>query len=151
MNEKSNLKLIGTARSWYTDENGNKLYYVEKKNAVVLSGFDFVRKAISDDSNRPAVMKYVAIGSGSTATNTSMTALENEFARQEGTWSYDEDNKTFTITAVFPRGTISSAVQEIGVLNAASEGILLDRCVYESPIPALSNLEFTGILEFELA
>lgn len=148
--KENNLKLIGTARCWYTDENGNKIHYTEKKNAIVLSGFDFVRQCIAS-SDRPAIMKYVALGSGSAATTESMTALTNEGNRIEGTWSFSNDNKTFTITAVFARGTLAGNIREVGVFNASSGGIMLDRAVYPSDIPALSNLEFTQTLTFQLA
>ena len=148
---KENLKIVGTARCWYTDENGNKIHCTEKKNAIVNSGFDFVRHAIADADSRPNIMKYVAIGQGSSATAVAMTALEDEGNRVEGTWSFDEGGKSFTITAVFPRNTITKKIQEVGVFNAETAGAMLDRAVYAEPIPALPNLEFTQTLTFELA
>ena len=126
---KDGLKIVGTARCWYTDENGNKIHYTEKKNAIVNAGFDFVRHAIADANARPNIMKYVAIGQGSSATTVTMTALEDEGNRVAGTWSFADDKKSFTITA----------------------GTMLDRAVYAEPIPALPNLEFTQTLTFELA
>ena len=148
---KENLKIVGTARCWYTDENGNKIHCTEKKNAIVNSGFDFVRHAIADAGARPNIMKYVAIGQGSSATAVTMTALEDEGNRVEGTWSFDEGGKSFTITAVFPRNTITKKIQEVSVFNAETAGAMLDRAVYAEPIPALPNLEFTQTLTFELA
>ena len=60
--------------------------------------------------------------------------------------------KSFTITATFPVGSINgSAIQEVGVLNSESDGVLLDRGVFESAIPVLANLEFTSEVTFELA
>lgn len=148
---KENLKIVGTARCWYTDENGNKIHFTEKKNAIVNSGFDFVRHAIADADARPNIMKYVAIGQGSSATTVTMTALEDEGNRVEGTWSFDEGGKSFTITAVFPRNTITKKIQEVGVFNSETGGAMLDRAVYAESIPALPNLEFTQTLTFELA
>lgn len=148
---KDGLKIVGTARCWYTDENGNKIHYTEKKNAIVNAGFDFVRHAIADANARPNIMKYVAIGQGSSATAVTMTTLEDEGNRVAGTWSFDDDNKSFTITAVFARNTITKKIQEVGVFNAESAGTMLDRAVYAEPIPALPNLEFTQTLTFELA
>ena len=148
---EENLKLIGTARCWYTDENGNKIHYTEKKNAIVLSGFDFVRQCITAMTNRPEPMGYVAVGDGSSATTDAMTALQNEGNRVAGTWSLGADGKSFTITAVFARGTLVRAVREVGVFNASTDGVMLDRAVYSSNIPALSNLEFTQTLTFQLA
>lgn len=148
---KDSLKLVGTARCWYTDDNGNKHHYTEKKNAIVNVGFDFVRHAIADESSRPNVMKYVAIGAGSSATSVTMEALEDEGNRVIGTWSFAEDGKSFTITGVFERGTITKNIQEVGVFNAESSGVMLDRAVYSSAIPALPNMQFTQTLTFELA
>lgn len=148
---KDSLKLVGTARCWYTDDNGNKHYYTEKKNAIVNVGFDFVRHAIADETNRPNVMKYVAIGAGSSATTTSMEGLEDEGNRVAGTWTFEEDGKSFTIAGVFERGTITKNIQEVGVFNAEAEGVMLDRAVYAESIPALPNMEFTQTLTFELA
>lgn len=147
------MRIKGTIHCYYTDENGERLFEQTKHNAITLAGFDFVRKAISDSSDeRPAAMKYIAVGSGSTATSTAMTALENEHGRRSGTWAYDDDKKSFTITATFPVGSINgSAIQEVGVLNSESDGVLLDRGVFESAIPVLANLEFTSEVTFELA
>ena len=145
------LKLVGTARCWYTDENGNKIHYTEKKNAIVNAGFNFVRHAVADADARPNVMKYVAIGQGSSATAVTMTALEDEGNRVEGTWSFDEDGKSFTITAVFARNTITKKIQEAGVFNAETDGTMLDRVVYAEPTPAIPNLKFTQTLTFEVA
>lgn len=149
MKEKD-LNIVGTARCWYTDENGNKIRYTEKHNAIVLSGFDFIRQCVAS-TVRPDIMKYVALGSGSSATTESMTALMNEGNRNEGTWSFGTDGKSFTITAVFARGTLTGPVREVGVFNAVTGGVMLDRAVYNEDIPALSNLEFTQTLEFRLA
>lgn len=147
---KDSLKIVGTAIGWYTDEDGNKLHYTEKKNAIVTVGFDFVRRAIAD-SSRPSVMKYVAIGAGSSATSVSMTEMEDEGNRVEGTWEFAEDGKSFTITAVFPRNSITKPIQEAAVFNSDVGGIMFDRAVYAESIPALPNLEFTQTLKFELA
>lgn len=148
---KDGLRIVGTARCWYTDENGNKIHYTEKKNAIVTAGFNFVRHAIADSSARPSIMEYVAIGAGASSTALSMTALEDEGNRVAGTWSFGTDGKSFTITAVFARNTITKNIQEVGVFNAESAGTMLDRAVYAEPIPALPNLEFTQTLTFELA
>ena len=74
---KDGLKIVGTARCWYTDENGNKIHYTEKKNAIVNSGFDFVRHAIADANARPNIMKYVAIGQVSSVMILPMTGFKD--------------------------------------------------------------------------
>lgn len=146
------LKLAGTGHCWYTGKDGNKIYETVKHNAIVNVGFDFVRQCLTNSTTRPSPLGYVAVGSGSTATSLTMTALENEGARLQGEWSYDDDNKTFKITATFPAGSIStSTIQEVGVFNESMAGIMFDRLVYENAIPALADLDFTQELTFELA
>lgn len=146
------LKLVGTGHCWYTDKDGNKVHETEKHNAIVTVGFDFVRQCLTNSANRPSVLGYVAIGSGSTATSIEMTELESESARIAGTWEYDEDGKTFKVTATFPAGSVTgNDIQEAGVFNASSGGIMFDRLVYDRSIPVLLDLDFTQEITFELA
>lgn len=149
---RDSLKLVGVGHCWYEDENGNRYNEVVKHNAVVTVGFDFVRKAITvSGETRPTAMEYVAIGSGDSQTLVSMTALESEVSRVKGTWVYDDDSKKFTITGVWERGAITQPVQEVGVFNALASGVMLDRLVYEKPIPAMGNMAFNAVVEFQLA
>lgn len=149
---KEVAKLVGTGRCYFLDDNGVRHNEVVKHNAIVTVGFDAVRKMMSvSGDTRPAAFGHVAIGSGSSQTLVAMTALETEIGRLAGTWTYDENQKSMTISATWARGVITAAIQEVGIFNAATGGVMLDRLTYESPIPPLSNMQFVAEVTIDLA
>lgn len=82
---------------------------------------------------------YIALGTGTTAANVADTTLEAELstsglARANGTVDRETDtvtNDTASITYTWTASG-SAAVTESGVLNAASDGILLNRQVFSA-------------------
>lgn len=86
-----------------------------------------------------AAFTYIAVGTGATAANAADTALQTELAtsglsRASGTASRvttDVTNDTAQLAVTFTV-TGSQAVTEAGVLNAASNGVLLARQVFSA-------------------
>lgn len=110
------------------DENMNLKSVTYKHNTIVNSGYDFICEAMSS-SNRPAAMEYVAVGSGSTVNDMTMTALVTQLARVKGTYYHTAGTKFFTLKASFGPGIGTGVINELGVFNALSGGTMLDRVV----------------------
>jgi hypothetical protein len=103
---------------------------VHRDNIIVNVGFDFISDAIGKASSRPAVMGYIALGTGTTAAAATQSTLVTELDRNVATYAHTAGTKTFTFTADFPAGDATGAITEAGVFNAASGGIMLDRVVF---------------------
>ncbi len=141
------IKVKGKGRAILKYDDGHVEIY-EQNNMIVNVGFEFIMKAMTATSGRPAVMQYVAVGKGGGATTSAMTKLVNESNRHVGTWQIS--GKTFVITAPFGRGVVTGNITEGGVFNASSGGTMLDRLLFTTPITVDSSVDFTQEFEFEL-
>ncbi len=103
---------------------------IYRDNLIVNVGFDFIADAIGKSASRPAVMGYIALGTGTTAAAATQSALVTELDRNAATYAHTAGTKTFTFTADFPAGDGTGAITEAGVFNAATAGIMLDRVVF---------------------
>lgn len=125
----SKMKMHGAMRAILHKENGEILVYA-KDNIIVSAGFDFIANAIGLSASRPAVMGYIAVGTGTTAAATSQTALVTETVRQAATYSHTAGTQVFSFATTFAPGVATAAITEAGVLNAATAGTMLDRVVF---------------------
>jgi hypothetical protein len=103
---------------------------IYRDNLIVNVGFDFIADAIGKSASRPAVMGYIALGTGTTAAAATQSALVTELDRNAATYAHTVGTKAFTFTADFPAGDGTGAITEAGVFNAATAGIMLDRVVF---------------------
>ena len=103
---------------------------IYRDNLIVNVGFDFIADAIGKAASRPAVMGYIALGTGTTAAAATQSALVTELDRNAATYAHTAGTKTFTFTADFLAGDGTGAITEAGVFNAATAGIMLDRVVF---------------------
>jgi hypothetical protein len=103
---------------------------IYRDNLIVNVGFDFIADAIGKSASRPAVMGYIALGTGTTAAAATQSELVTELDRNAATYAHTVGTKTFTFTADFPAGDATGAITEAGVFNAATAGIMLDRVVF---------------------
>jgi hypothetical protein len=86
-------------------------------------------QAFDGSGSRPAVFKYVAIGTDATAPANDDTELGAEVMRVQGTYAKDPGTGECSMDAEFIiDGTY--ALAECGCLNAASEGTLLAHDTY---------------------
>lgn len=125
------FQMKGSMEAVLIKEDGT-VEVTRKDNLIVDVGFDFIADAIGNSASRPAVMSYIAIGTGTTAADTANTALETEAARGAAVYAHTVGTKVFTFEEEFAAGTGTGAITEAGVLNAASAGILLDRVVFSA-------------------
>ena len=103
---------------------------VYQDNLIVNVGFDFIADAIGKSASRPSVMGYIALGTGTTASAATQSALVTEIDRNAATYAHTAGTKTFTFTADFLAGDATGAITEAGVFNAATAGIMFDRVVF---------------------
>jgi hypothetical protein len=103
---------------------------VHKDNIIDNVGIDFIADAIGKAASRPAVMGFIALGTGTTAAAATQSALVTEIDRNAATYAHTVGTKTFTCPADFLAGDSTGALTEAGVFNAASGGIMLDRVVF---------------------
>ena len=141
------MKLTGKSRLIVRHRDG-RVETTEKHNLILNGGFDFViSKIITSDSSAP--MKYVAVGTGTNETVATMTGLQTETNRTQGSWTWTsgQANKTFKLSASFAEGAVIGTITEAGVCNAASSGTFLDRVLYDTPL--VGALDTTITVEFE--
>lgn len=103
---------------------------VRKDNIIVDTGFDLIADALANGSSRPGVLSHIGVGTGSTASAATDTALEAELTRLAATYNHTAGTKTFTMSADFAAGVATGAIVEAGVFNAASLGTMFDRVTF---------------------
>lgn len=126
-NEALNLKGTFIATLYKAD---GTVEVVRKDNLILNGGFDFICDAIGNSSSRPAVMGYIALGTGTTAPAATQTALVTEISRKAATYAHTAGTKVMTFTATFNPGEATGAITEAGVVNASSGGTFLDRVTF---------------------
>lgn len=100
-----------------------------KSNMVLNGGIDFLCNAFGS-STRPAIMNYIAVGTGTTAVAATDTKLGTETARTAATYSHTDGTTKLTLTSTFAAGTATGALTEAGICNASSGGTFFDRVVF---------------------
>jgi len=100
---------------------------------ITATGMAEVAKLIGTDTTGGATaFDYIAVGEGTVPGNVSDTTLGAEVYREAGTGTTTQTayaNDTFKLVSQFSI-TSSYAITEAGVLNAASNGVLLCRTTF---------------------
>ena len=110
-----------------TDEFGNLKDHKEGNNLVVTNGKEFLASFLhSATTSAVWGMKYVAVGSDSTAAALADTALGTELARHTGTVSYTS-GAIYEVVATFAAGVGTGAIVEYGLFSANAAGTMLSR------------------------
>lgn len=127
---KENLRTFGKLDVVLTNELGEVKQKFTVPNLVVQTGRNFIAHRMTSNSN--VVMSHMAIGTNNTAAALTDTTLGTETARVALTSATTAAN-VVTYVATFNPGTPSSAnaVVEAGIFNAASNGDLLCRTVFD--------------------
>jgi len=121
-------------------EDGTRIEVLKIHNAMTSLGLDYICSQVS--GVQAADMDYIAIGEGTGGT----TALNNEFDRQQGTYTKGATG-IFTIDYTWTAGSFTSeSITEAGVLNAAASGVLFNYQTFTAiPLTATDSLA----VEFE--
>jgi hypothetical protein len=100
------------------------------KDLVVTAGLNALcGQAFDVSGSRPAVFNYVAIGEDDTAPVAGNTTLGTESYREVGTYAKDGPTGECSMDATFDIDA-TKALNECGLLNAASAGTLYCRDTY---------------------
>lgn len=97
-------------------------------NVVTTVGKEFIGSFLYSAALAASTftMKYMAIGTDSTAELVGNTALGTEAARHTGTVGYTS-GAIYTVTATFATGSGTGAIVEYGILSSNTGGTLLNR------------------------
>lgn len=97
------------------------------KNVITTNGKEFLARYLHSATTSGANdLKYIAIGTGSTAESASDTALGTETARAQGTSTYTS-GAIYEVVATFAAGTGTGAIVEYGLLSSSTGGTLFSR------------------------
>lgn len=126
------IKASGALKLVLTDANGNIKEERQETNLVVSLGKAFIATRMMGTAYN--VMSHMAIGTSSTAESAAQTALITQAGivalTSTGTVTTTVANDTIQYVASFPAGTGIGTIQEAGIFNASSAGLMLSRTVF---------------------
>lgn len=111
------------------DENGNLKQKFVKHNLITNAGYNFIADCFGA-TTRPSPMKYIAVGSGTTAPALTQTALVKQVLRKSATFSHATNAKSFTLSTTFYADEATASLTEAGIFNASSGGVMFDRVTF---------------------
>lgn len=122
------VALKGRWKATLQGPDGAVKQVVEGDNVVCTNGKEFLASFLYSAAAAASTftMKYVAIGTDSTAEAAANTALGTELARHTGTVSY-VSNQMYRVTATFAAGTGTGAIVEYGLFSSSTAGTMLNR------------------------
>lgn len=97
-------------------------------NVVCTNGKEFLASLLYSAAAAASTntVRYVAVGTDSTAEAAANTALGTELARVSGVVSY-VSGAIYRVTGTFPAGTGTGAIVEYGVFSSSTGGTMLNR------------------------
>lgn len=109
-------------------EDGNIKQEVEGNNVICTNGKEFLASFLQSAAAAASTftMKYIAIGSDSSAESAGNTALGGELARTTGTVSY-VSGAIYQVSATFTTGMGTGSIYEYGLLSSSAAGTMLSR------------------------
>ena len=126
--DPNSIILQGKVKSVVRGPDGAVKQTFESKNVICTNGKEFLANFLHSAALAASTftMRYVAVGSDSTAELAADTALGIEVGRHTGTVSYLSGN-IYQVTATFATGSAAGAVTEYGILSSNTAGTLLGR------------------------
>lgn len=112
------FKLVGHWTAVLHDHQGNLKQTVEGHNVVVTNGLEFLASFLKSATTAASTftMRYVAVGTDSTAEAASNTALGVELSRVSGACTYTS-GAIFECVATFAAGVGTGAIVEYGLFS----------------------------------
>lgn len=111
------------------DSEGNLKCKFVKHNLITSAGYDFLADCMCN-ATRPAPLKYIAFGSGTTAPKISDTKLVSEKIRKQCDYNHLVGNTYLALGVTLGAGEATGTLTEAGLFNASSGGVLFDRVVF---------------------
>lgn len=131
--------------------NGELKARLEGPNVICTNGKEFLASFLYSAAAAASTftMRYVAVGTDSTAEAASNTALGTELARTTATVSY-VSGQIYRLIATFAAGTGTGAIVEYGCFSSSSGGTMLARDT-ESVINKGASDTLTVTAEFTIS
>ena len=133
LNKRGNMyqKAFNLSGKWtleLTGPDGNVKQRVVGSNVICTNGKEFLASFLKSAALAASTftVKYIAIGTDSTAEAAAQTALCTESARHTGTVSYIS-NQIYQVKATFGTGLGTGAIVEYGLFSSSSAGTMLAR------------------------
>lgn len=122
------IELIGHWHMTLTGSNGKVKQELAGKNVVVENGKEFLASFLNSAATAAStfLMRYIAIGTDSTAEAVSNTALGTEVSRHTGTVTYTS-GALYEVVATFAAGSGTGAIVEYGLFSANTGGTMFSR------------------------
>lgn len=125
-----NKKTVTIKGKWHIvlrDENGKIKDERKGENVITTNGLEYLASFLhSATTSATWTMRYVAIGTNSTAETNSDTALGTEVSRHTGTASYTSGG-IYEVVATFAAGSGTGAIVEYGLFSTNTGGTMLNR------------------------
>lgn len=125
---KKEFTLSGKWKMDLHGPDGKLKQTVTGSNVICTNGKEFLASYLYSAALAASTftMKYIAIGTDSTAEAAGQTALFTEVARHTGTVSYIS-NQIYQVKATFGTGTGTGAIVEYGLFSSNTAGTMLAR------------------------
>lgn len=148
--ESQGPKLHGTWTKELWGPDGELKGRWVNSNVICTNGLEFLASFLNSAAAAASTftMKYIAIGTNSSAESAADTALGTEVSRHTGTVSY-VSNRIYQIKATFATGSGTGAIVEYGLLSSNTAGTMLARDV-ESVINKGANDTLTVTAQITL-
>jgi hypothetical protein len=124
MEEK--VKLTGRFLVELFDENGKRKDLRIVENVVVTVGKNFLADWLTQATQTDYFMRYLALGTGTTAASASDTGLETELSTRVAGTLTDSTN-VWQNQGTFGPGVDTGAITEAGIFSASSGGTMFAR------------------------
>jgi hypothetical protein len=124
---RSNVVLTGLLLIRKFNEKMELVFETEIPNLVVTTGKEYIASRLISNDN--AVMGYMSIGDDPAAAALNQTNLGNELSRVAVSSTLASGSAT-TFTATFGAGSGTGSIQEAGIFNDATDGIMFARTTF---------------------
>ena len=125
--EKKPVEIKGFWTATLYGPDGEYKTHVSGQNVITTNGLEYLASYLnSAATSAQNVLKYIAIGTDSTAELASDTALGTELSRHTGTTSYSS-GAIFQVIATFAAGSGTGAIVEYGLFSSNAGGTMFSR------------------------
>ena len=122
---EDSIKVTGRVHLILADRNGTMVDYREVDNLVVTTGKQLVASRIINSGTAPT---HIGVGASNTPSSLTQTGLIAESVR--ATCSSSVSGAVALITSTFAPGIGTGVIQEAGIFNAVSLGVMLSRIAF---------------------
>ncbi len=125
---KDHVQIVGHWKMTCCGPDGEIKDERSGKNVIVTNGLEFLASFMNSAATAAATftMRYIAVGTDSTAEAVSNTALGTEVGRHTGTVTYTS-GALYEVVATFAAGSATGAIVEYGLFSSNTAGTMFSR------------------------